>query len=45
MKTWTLGSEAARPLARIGCRSVSARAVAHAFLRELLAEIMRAASR
>ncbi len=36
-----LGTEAARPLARIGRRPVGARAVARAFLRELLAEVKR----
>ncbi len=40
-----LATEASRPLARAGRCVVSARAVAHAFLRELLAEIKRATSR
>jgi hypothetical protein len=37
-----LASEATRPLARVGGRAVSARAVASLFLREMLAERKRA---
>jgi molecular chaperone DnaK (HSP70) len=40
-----LGTEAARPLARVGRRVATARAVAHAFLRELLLEIKRSTGR
>jgi molecular chaperone DnaK (HSP70) len=36
-----LGTEASRPLARAGRRIITARAAAHAFLRELLLEIKR----
>ena len=36
-----LGTDAGRTIARIGRRQVSARAVAHAFMRELLLEIKR----
>ena len=41
----TLGTEAGRPVARVGRRAVTARSVAHAFLRELLVEIKRATGR
>ncbi|HSD67771.1 MAG TPA: hypothetical protein VLF95_13780, partial [Vicinamibacteria bacterium] len=37
-----LASESTRPLARLGRRAVSAREVAHAFLRELLASVKHA---
>src|SRR5512136_2790793 len=40
-----LGTEASRPLARTGHRIVTARAVAHAFLRELLYEIKHSTGR
>lgn len=40
-----LGTEALRPLARVGRESVSARDAAHAFLRELLCEIKRTTGR
>ena len=40
-----LGSEAARPLARLGRQPVSARMAAHAFLRELLAETKKSSGR
>lgn len=36
-----LGSEASRPLGRLGRQSITARGVAHAYLRELLAEVKR----
>jgi molecular chaperone DnaK (HSP70) len=40
-----LSSDGSRPLARIDGRPVAARAVAHVFLRELLAEVKRATGR
>ncbi len=40
-----LGIDAMRPLARVGRRPVTARAVAQAFLRELLVEVKRATGR
>ena len=40
-----LGTEASRPLARAGRRVVTARAAAHAYLRELLLEIKRSTGR
>jgi molecular chaperone DnaK (HSP70) len=40
-----LASDGSRPLARIDGRPVAARAVAHVFLRELLAEVKRATGR
>jgi len=40
-----LATESLRPLARVGREPVSARAAAHAFLRELLAEVKRTTGR
>jgi molecular chaperone DnaK (HSP70) len=40
-----LGTEASRPLARVDRRVITARAVAHAYLRELLSEIKRSTGR
>jgi molecular chaperone DnaK (HSP70) len=40
-----LGTDATRPLARVGRRPVTARAVTQAFLRELLVEVKRATGR
>jgi molecular chaperone DnaK (HSP70) len=40
-----LGTEASRPVARLGRRVVTARAAAHAYLRELLVEIKRSTGR
>ncbi|MDO8834816.1 MAG: Hsp70 family protein, partial [Vicinamibacterales bacterium] len=40
-----LGTEAGRPLARLGRQPVSARMAAHAFMRELLAETKRTSGR
>lgn len=40
-----LGTEASRPIAHVGRRAITARAVAHAYLRELLLEIKRSTGR